>query len=134
MSLSITTVLWQIAFWLSVALLVIPFPFKIYGYVNGSDKSPLKVKIDESVSVLLSWIGLLGFYGYLYGGTFLAPLVWYAWIVVMTIGSLTALWWSPKMEYAQQILGRRNFLILYGFSLVLYIPMLWAVCIYAGAI
>ena len=133
MSLSVTEVLWQIAFWLSLAMFVLPFPFKVYGYVNGSDKSPLRVKIDESISVVLSCIGLLGFYGYLYGGTFLTPVVWYIWMIIMTAGSLTALWWSPKMEYAKEILGQRKFMMLYWFSLVFYIPMLWAVYSYASA-
>ncbi len=104
-------IVWPIAFWIPVALIVIPYPFKMHGYFTGKDTSPISVKIDESVTVLLAWIGLIGFYGFIYEQQYFSPTFWYVWLVVMICITFTSFLWSPKMEYAKELLGVRNFAV-----------------------
>ena len=123
---------WQITFWILAALIVIPFPFKMHGYFTGKDQSPKSVKIDESIFVALAWVGLIGFYGFINEQRYLSPTFWYVWLVTMTGMTLVGFWWSPKMEYAKEVLGAKNFVIAYIVSLIVYLPMLPAVYLYAS--
>jgi hypothetical protein len=45
-------IFWEVTFWLTASLLILPFPFKLSGYVSGKDTSPLSVKIEEMANVL----------------------------------------------------------------------------------
>lgn len=133
MLLSVESIAWKIAFWLTVALTVLPFPFKIHGYVTGQDQSPVKVKVDELSAVALTWIGLLAFFGFVYGKSFLFPEFWYAWIAIMAGFTVTGPLWSPKLAYAKEVLGEKTYQVVFWSSIVIYLPMFCAVYLYARA-
>ncbi len=73
---------WQISFWLLVVILVLPFPFKVFGYIKGSDDSALSVKIEESANAIFMSIGLVAFYGYINNQVYLSPIFWHAWLLI----------------------------------------------------
>lgn len=131
MSLSVASIAWQLAFWATFALVVLPFPLKVYGYINGTDKSPIAVKVDETSSVLLAWIGLFAFYGFVYGNYAFSSSLWYVWLALMIVLTATGPWWSPKLAYAKEILGEGRLWVLYWVSILIYVPMCLAVFYYA---
>ncbi len=131
MDLELAELAWQIAFWITAALTIVPFPFKIYGYLNGSDKSPILVKVDELFAVALTWIGLVAFFGFVYDKAFFTQTVWFAWLSIMLLFTVTGPFWSPKLAYAKEVLGDKTYHVVYWSSLVIYMPMFLAVFQYA---
>ncbi len=123
--------LWQISFWLLVVILVLPFPFKLYGYFNGSDKSALIVKIEESVNAIFMSIGLIAFYGYLNNQVYLNQSFWKMWLLIGVIWSIVAIFWSPKLAYATEVMGKNKMRVAAGVGCVLYLPLFLAVYYYA---
>jgi len=51
---------WQVSFWILVAIVALPFPFKVLGYISGRDKSPLIVKVEEMANTLFLALGCIG--------------------------------------------------------------------------
>jgi hypothetical protein len=122
---------WQISFWLLVVILVIPFPFKVFGYIKGSDDSALSVKIEESANAIFMSIGLVAFYGYINNQVYLSPTFWQAWLLIGVLWSIIAIFWSPKLAYATEIMGKNKMRIAAGIGCFLYIPLFLAVYFYA---
>ncbi len=122
---------WQISFWLLVVILVLPIPFKFYGYASGSDKSTLIVKIEEMSNAIFMLIGLTAFYGYLNDQVYLNPSFWKAWLLIGVLWSFVAIFWSPKLAYAAEVMGKHKMRIAAGISCVLYLPLFLAVYNYA---
>ena len=124
-------IIWHILFSTMVFITVVPFPFKMHGYFTGKDPSSIWVKIDEMTSVLLTWVGLLGLYGFLNNIEYLSSTFWYLWVVVMAGLTTFGYFWSPKMKYAKEVFGRRNWLIAYSVTVVMYFPMFAGIYLYA---
>jgi|TARA_R110000851_G_scaffold67191_2_gene151535 hypothetical protein len=122
---------WQISFWILVALIVLPLPFKIYEYATGKDKSSIGVKIEEMSNALFMAVGLIAFYGYLNDQVYLFPSFWITWLVISVIWSVSAMFWSPKLTYATEVMGKTKMRIFAGIGLVLYSPLFLAVYFYA---
>jgi hypothetical protein len=122
---------WQISFWLLVVILVLPFPFKVLGYINGSDDSKLSVKIEESANAIFMSIGLFAFYGYINDQIYLNPMFWQVWLIIGVLWSIFAIFWSPKLAYATELMGKNKMRIAAGVGCVLYIPLFLAVYFYA---
>jgi hypothetical protein len=122
---------WHISFWLLVALIALPLPFKIYEYAKGKDKSSIGVKIEEMSNALFMAVGLVAFYGYLNDQTYFFPSFWMAWLVIGVIWSVSSIFWSPKLAYATEVMGKNNMRLFAGLSCLLYAPLFLAVYFYA---
>ena len=122
---------WEISFWILVAILILPLPFKVYGYLNGSDKSRAIVKIEEMANAAFLSVGLLAFYGFLNDEQFLTPVFWKAWLIIAILWSFLAMFWSPKLAYATEIMGKSKMRVAAVISLILISPLLFAVYLYA---
>ncbi|WP_209326799.1 hypothetical protein [Pseudoalteromonas sp. PA2MD11] len=123
---------WLISFIILLAITVVPFPFKIYGYLSGKDDSPMIVKFEEMTNALFMSVGLFGFYGFISDRVYLTPLFWNGWLCVAIVWSLLPLFWSPKLDYATEMLGCYKMRLLAGVSSILYLPLLFAVYFYAN--
>lgn len=122
---------WQISFWVLVAIVVLPLPFKVLGYISGRDKSPLIVKIEEMANALFLAVGLVAFYGFINNQVYLSSGFWQAWLFIAIAWSLLPIFWSPKLAYAAGVLGKNKVRLLAGLSCLLYLPLLFAVYFYA---
>lgn len=122
---------WQISFWVLVAVVVLPLPFKVLGYISGKDKSPLIVKIEEMANALFLTLGLVAFYGFINNRLYLSSGFWQAWLFIAVAWSLLPIFWSPKLAYAASVLGKNKVRLLAGLSCLLYLPLLFAVYFYA---
>jgi len=122
---------WDIVFWLLLILLAIPLPFKIFGYVKGTDDSKAAVKVEEITNALFMSFGLIALYGYRNNTMFFEPIVWKVWLAIAITWSVTAIFWSPKLSYAAEVMGQKKTRILAAISSLLYAPLLVAVYFYA---
>ena len=118
-------------FWLLLALIVIPFPFKIFEYSTGKDKSPTIVKVEEITNVIFTAVGLLGFYGYINEESYLFSNFWYSWLIASALLSVFAIFKSPKLKYATSVMGKNNTALLACISTALYLPLYYVVYQYA---
>jgi hypothetical protein len=123
--------MWEIFFWLTAALLFIPLPFKILGYISGKDDSPLKVKVEEVGNALLLMLGLVPFYGFISDERFGATIVWQIWLILAVIMSFISIFRSPKISYAKEKIGLVQTRLVLLFSTLFFLPMLIAVYKYA---
>ncbi|MDO9451657.1 MAG: hypothetical protein Q7J29_02235 [Stagnimonas sp.] len=123
---------WQIYFWLLVAVLILPFPFKLWGYFTGKDKSSTLVKVEETSNACFLSIGLIGLYGYIHNVDVGPAAVWYLWLCIGLGWSVLALFWSAKLTHAANVLGLKRARIIAGFSTLLLLPMLFAIYSYAS--
>ena len=123
---------WLISFIILLAITVVPFPFKIYGYLSCKDDSPKIVKFEEITNALFMSLGLFAFYGFITDKVYLTPEFWNGWLCVAIVWSLLPLFWSPKLDYASEMLGRNNMRLLAAVSSILYLPLLFAVYFYAN--
>ena len=117
---------WLISFIILLTITVVPFPFKIYGYLSGKDDSPKLVKFEEITNALFMSVGLFGFYGFISDRVYLTPLFWNGWLCVAIVWSLLPLFWSPKLDYATEMLGCYKMRLLAAVSSILYLPLLYA--------
>ena len=122
---------WQVSFWILVALIVLPFPFKIFEYLSGKDKSPVIVKVEEITNAIFMALGLVAFHGFITGTVYLTPAFWKGWLVVAIAWSVLPIFWSPKLAYAAEIMGKNKMRVAAGISCILYLPLLFAVYFYA---
>lgn len=124
----------EVSFWVLLGLLVLPFPFKVFEYLTGRDKSPLIVKVEEMSLALFTAIGLFAFYGYLNNLDFLFSKFWFAWLIVSIVWSIASIFFSPKLKYATDILGKKKVQILGVIGVLINAPMYYAVYMYATKI
>ena len=124
---------WKIYFWLIAALLVLPFPYKIFEYITDRDGSPKIVKIEEMVNAVFFGIGLIGLYGFVYKRESFNPLFWRVWVVLAIIISIAAFFWSPKFKYALDVLGKKRIKVFLAIGSLALLPMLFAVYSYSAA-
>ena len=122
----------EIYFWLLLALTIIPFPFKIAGYLTGKDNSPAIVKGEEIINTIFTSVGLIGFYGYLNNEHYLYAAFWYGWLAVSVLFSVIAIFKSPKLKYATKVMGKKNTVFLASISTALYIPLYYVLYQYAN--
>ncbi|KKO49106.1 hypothetical protein VT06_07610 [Arsukibacterium sp. MJ3] len=122
---------WQVTFWILVALIVLPFPFKVFEYVSGKDKSPRIVKVEEVANALFMALCLVAFYGFIAGKAYLTPAFWQGWLFIAIVWSLLPIFWSPKLVYAAEVMGKNKMRLVAGVSCILYLPLLFAVYFYA---
>ncbi|KFZ38706.1 hypothetical protein HR45_04600 [Shewanella mangrovi] len=122
---------WQMCFWLLAALIILPLPFKLYEYATGKDDSPRIVKIEEMTNALFLGIGLIAFYGFIHQQLFLSKTFWQAWLVIAVVWSILSLFWSPKLNYATQVLGKKGMYIGAIIGVIITLPLLIAVYLYA---
>jgi len=115
---------WTVYFWLVAALLLVPLPFKVAGYISGKDASPKSVKIEEMANLAFFLFGLLGLYSYVYAVQLLTPTVWKTWVVVSVLISVAGLIWSPKLKYAVDVMGKVRTRIAIAVGFIALVPML----------
>lgn len=121
----------EVSFWVLVALLVLPLPFKVFEYLTGRDKSPFIVKVEEIGLAIFTAIGLVAFYGYLNNQKFLFPEFWLAWLIMSILWSVVAIFFSPKLKYAIDIIGKNKVKVLGVVGVLINLPMYYAVYMYA---
>ena len=126
--------IWAVAFWCTAAYLLIPLPFKMLSYASRSDSTPLMVKLEDGLNLTLLTIGLVGFYGYVYGVPIANSVFWLSWLVITVIVSITAPSWSPKIKYATELTGRVSLPTIYLLTVLLAGPMFLAVYLYATSV
>ena len=115
---------WTVYFWLVAALLLVPLPFKVAGYISGKDASPKSVKIEEMANLVFFLFGLVGLYSYVYAVQLLTPTVWKTWVVVSVLISVAGLIWSPKLKYAVDVMGKVRTRIAIAVGFIALVPML----------
>jgi hypothetical protein len=123
---------WIIYFWAIAAVLVLPLPFKVIEYISGKDKSPMSVKIEEMTNAVFFFVGLVGLYGFVYNVDYLSPLFWRIWIVLAVVLSIAAIFWSPKLKYAVNVMGKTRTRIVVGIGSLAFVPMLVGLFIYSS--
>jgi len=117
-------------FWLYLGILVLPLPFKIYGYARGSDDSPMAVRIEECANAGFFLFGLLAFHGYLHQRAWLTPWVWWLWLAMAIGWSVAGVFISPKLQHLKTKMSRELH-ILMTVSTLLYLPQLVVTALYA---
>lgn len=122
---------WHVSFWILVALIVLPFPFKVFEYVSGKDKSPRIVKVEEMSNAIFMALGLVAFHGFITDMVYLTPVFWQGWLVIGIVWSVLPIFWSPKLAYATEVMGKNKMRVVAGVSCILYLPLLLAVYFYA---
>ncbi|MCK7458772.1 hypothetical protein [Idiomarina aminovorans] len=122
---------WQVSFWILVALIVLPLPFKVFEYVSGKDKSPRIVKVEEFSNAIFMALGLVAFHGFITDTVYLTPAFWQGWLVIAIVWSVLPNFWSPKLAYAAEVMGKNKMRVMAGASCILYLPLLLAVYFYA---
>jgi len=118
---------WKIYFWAIAALLVLPLPLKLAGYISGKDTSPVAVKIEEMANAAFFLVGLVGLYGFVYQETFLTPLFWKGWVVLAVALSIVGPFWSPKLKYGASVMGPTRVRVAIALGFLVFVPMLVAV-------
>lgn len=122
---------WDVVFWCLVIILVVPLPFKLVGYIKGTDTSKTSVKIEEMTNAIFMSSGLIALYGYSNNTMIFEPSIWKVWLVIAVAWSVLAIFWSPKLNYAAEIMGRKKTRILAIISSLIYAPLFVAVYLYA---
>lgn len=125
---------WIVYFWAIAVYFVLFLPFKIAEYVSGKDKSPTPVKIEEMSNTAFFLVGLVGLYGFVYDVSFLTPLFWRAWIVLAVVISIAAVFWSPKVKYADNVMGKTRTRIVVAIGSLVFVPMLVGLFTYSSAV
>lgn len=118
-------------FWLYLAILILPLPFKIYGYARGSDDSPMAVRIEECANAGFLLVGLLALHGYLHQRAWLAPWVWWLWLAIAVGWTVAALFVSPKLQHLNSKMSEGTLRILMTVSTLLYLPQWIVIALYA---
>jgi len=121
----------EIWFWLLCALIILPLPFKVYEYISGKDKSPITVKVEEIFNALFLGIGLIAFYGYLNNELYLFSEFWIGWLFISIILSIISIFWSPKLKYASDIMGKNKMKAMSAIGIIIYLPLYFVVYQYA---
>lgn len=114
-----------------MALIVLPFPFKVFEYLSGKDKSPVIVKVEEMANALFMALGLVAFHGFITDRVYLTPAFWKGWLIIAIAWSVLSTFWSPKLVYAAEVLGKNKMRMVAGISCIFYLPLLFAVYLYA---
>jgi hypothetical protein len=122
---------WKLYFWLIAAALVLPLPWKLYEFATGRDPSPRRVKVEEIANAGLMILGLPALFGFAYGLPTYAPVAWMAWVVLGIVLSFVGLAWSPKVRYAESVMGVARTRMVMALGTIAYAPMLFAVWRYA---
>ena len=115
---------WTIYFWTVASLLLLPLPFKVAGYLSGKDASPKAVKVEEMANVAFFLFGLVGLYSYVYGADLLSAVVWKTWVVLAAVISSVGMFWSPKLKYASDVMGKARTRAAVTVGFLVFIPML----------
>jgi hypothetical protein len=123
---------WKIYFWAMAAYLLLTLPFKVFEYASGRDRSAWTIKAEESGNVVFFLVGLLGLYGFVYGHAFATPWFWRAWLAVAIALSIAGLFWSPKVKYAVQVMGKARTRIVLAVSSLAFLPMLVGIWRYSS--
>lgn len=123
--------MWEVLFWVLLILLVVPFPFKLIGYLKGSDNSKTIVKVEESLNALFFSFGLIALYGFNNQIQFFNAAIWQVWVIIAIAWSVISVIWSPKIAYANEVMGRNKTRVLVAISTLLYAPLVFAVYLYA---
>ncbi len=121
----------QIWFWLLCALIILPFPFKIYEYISGKDRSPFIVKVEEIFNILFLSLGLVAYYGYLNNESYLFSNFWLGWLALSILFSVFSVFKSPKLKYATEVMGKSNMQIVAVIGIAFYLPLYFVVYQYA---
>jgi hypothetical protein len=103
---------------------VLPLPFKVFEIASGRDKSPRAVKIEELAGVALMLLGLPALHAYAYGEPVYAAGLWRAWVAVTAVVSVACLFLSPKVRYAQAVMGVARTRAVLVLGTLAYTPML----------
>ena len=119
-------------FWLLCALVLLPLPFKVYQYVKGKDESPTIVKWEEIFNAVFLAIGLTAFYGYLNNEHYLFPAFWIGWLITSVVLSIVSMFWSPKLRYAANIMGKSKVTVMSTIGVLFNIPLYYVVYQYAA--
>jgi hypothetical protein len=125
---------WMIYFWAVAALLLLPLPFKLFEYATGRDTSPTAVKVEEMANAAFFAVGLAALHGWVYGHVVGTAGFWRAWVVIAVAVSLAGLAWSPKLRYADSVLGTRRLRVVMAVGTLLLLPMLVAIWRYSVVI
>ena len=123
--------MWQVLFWILFLLLVLPLPFKLYGYLTGADKSKTSVKVEESLNALFFSFGLIALHGFINQVQYFSDVIWQVWLLIAVLWSISALIWSPKLTYASEVMGKTKTRWLSLLSTIIYAPLVYAVYLYA---
>lgn len=123
--------MWEVLFWVLLILLVVPLPFKLIGYLKGSDNSKTIVKVEESLNALFFSFGLIALYGFNNQIQFFNAAIWQVWVIIAIAWSVISVIWSPKIAYANEVMGRNKTRVLVAISTLLYAPLVFAVYLYA---
>jgi len=122
----------KVMFWLTAALLIVPFPLKLFEMVTGKDKRPFAVKVEELSNAALLAVGLIAFWHYVYTDeASSAPWFWYCWIVSTVLLSIVAVFKSSKLGYAKEQIGSKATVVLSVGSTLFFVPLFVAVISYA---
>jgi hypothetical protein len=113
---------------------VLPLPFKLWEYATGRDGSPTIVKVEEMANAAFFLVGLVGLYALAHGHEWGAAWFWRGWIVVALLLSIGGLAWSPKLRYADSVLGRRRLRAVMVLGTLAFLPMLVALWHYSVVI
>ena len=132
-SLGSKRMFWEVMFWASALLLIVPLPFKLAALYRDKDNRPKSVIAEEFVNVLFMSLGLIAFWQYIYSNrTADYPLIWYCWLFIAVCWSIVAIFKSAKLDYAKEQIGKKATIILSSLSTVFFLPMFIAVFNYAG--
>jgi hypothetical protein len=123
---------WKIYFWAMAAYLLLTLPFKVFEYASGRDRSAARVKVEEMANVVFFLVGLVGLYGFVYGQQFATPWFWRAWLLVAIALSIAGLVWSPKVQYAVEVMGKTRTRIIMAVSSLAFLPMLVGIWRYSS--
>ena len=115
---------WKAYFWAIALLLVAPLPYKLFEYATGRDTSPRVVKVEEMVNAAFFLPGLVGLYAYAYAAPALASPWWRAWVGVAVMLSIGGLLWSPKVRYANAVMGAGRTRAVLAVGTLALLPML----------
>ena len=128
------TLAWQVYFWFLAVSLVLPLPFKLHAYATGRDPSPTAVKIEEMANLALALVGLAGLFGLAYGHEFGTAWLWRGWVVLELALSLLVFTGTPKLRYAESVMGVRRTRITMAVGTALLLPLLVGVWHYAALV
>jgi hypothetical protein len=118
---------WKVYFWLLAAFFVLPLPYKLWEYATGRDASPRGIKVEEMANAGFFILGLPALYGFAYASAGYAPWLWKGWVAVAVVLSIGGLFWSPKIRYAQSVMGPGPTRAILAVGSLALVPMLVAV-------
>ncbi|CCQ11700.1 hypothetical protein PALB_26010 [Pseudoalteromonas luteoviolacea B = ATCC 29581] len=89
------------------------------------------VKVEEMANAMFMALGLVAFHGFISGTVYLTPAFWKGWLFIAIAWSVFPIFWSPKLAFAADVMGKNKMRIVAGVTCILYLPLLLAVSIYA---